>query len=378
MTLPYSRTVNVTLTRNDNFPSRSGFGIPLFLTSQTVAGELDATHLTKQYGSLEEVAVDFDAGDEFYDAALQAFSQNPRPLLIKAGWYNSATVDDGAKMKTALDAIQAADNNWYWIDVESTLRDTAMAQGIVEWVEAQTKIAILTSNDVNMEDDADDTNIAAVNKGTYERTAIFYDTDATNYGGFALAASLGTRVFDDANSAYTGKYKQLNGVGAIDKASDVIAAITGFTPNIGQASATGHLANCMIDIGGQEFIVEGSVLMPNVFIDEIHASDWIVARTEEEMLAILLNNDRVSMDDDGMETLAHGPRTIMQLAARAGLIARDLDVNGDYADAFTITVPSVFSVTEAQRAARIAPAIAVTFRYAGAVHYTTVNYQMTF
>jgi hypothetical protein len=38
----------------------------------------------------------------------------------------------------------------------------------------------------------------------------------------------------------------------------------------------------------------------------------------------------------------------------------------------------VFDVPEAQRKARIAPAIAVRFRYAGAVHYTTINYTMTF
>jgi len=38
----------------------------------------------------------------------------------------------------------------------------------------------------------------------------------------------------------------------------------------------------------------------------------------------------------------------------------------------------VFSVPESQRKARIAPEIKVTFRYAGAVHYTTINYRMTF
>jgi hypothetical protein len=39
-----------------------------------------------------------------------------------------------------------------------------------------------------------------------------------------------------------------------------------------------------------------------------------------------------------------------------------------------ITVPSVFDVPESQRKARIAPAIAVEFRYAGAVHYAKVEY----
>jgi hypothetical protein len=68
----------------------------------------------------------------------------------------------------------------------------------------------------------------------------------------------------------------------------------------------------------------------------------------------------------------------MQQATRAGIIALDLDSNGDYSPAFTITVPSVFDVPSSQRAARIAPAITVQFRYAGAIHYTTINYFMNF
>jgi hypothetical protein len=310
---------------------------------------------------------------------LQAFSQNPRPLQIKAGFV---VVDGETPTKelflAQLDLVQAYDSDWYWVDVEAALRDTATeAQAVIEWVESKRKIAILTSNDVDTES-VNTNSVAGLNKGLYERTAIFYDTDATNYGGFALAASLGTRVFDDANSAYTAKFKKLQGLAPLNKSSAIIQAITGFTPQIGQATTTGNMANCIIDIGDQFFVVEGSTLTPNVFIDEIHASDWIIARTEEEMLQILLNNARISMDDDGMETLAAGPRTIMQLASRSGLIARDLDLNGDYQNSYEITVPSVFDITEAQRKNRIAPAIAVRFRYAGAVHYTTVNYQMTF
>jgi hypothetical protein len=38
----------------------------------------------------------------------------------------------------------------------------------------------------------------------------------------------------------------------------------------------------------------------------------------------------------------------------------------------------VFDVPASQRKARIAPAIGVRFRYSGAVHYTTINYRMTF
>lgn len=381
--LPYSRVVNVTLTRNDNFPSRRGFGVALFIQPVAVAGEVDASNRTKVYGSIEEVAVDFATDSDAYKAATAAFSQNPRPLQIKIGFYPALDgADDDAKkvqLTAALDAIYEADNQWYWLCTDSALRDVAYADAIVEWTEAKNRLALLDSNDANMKTVSDDTNIAARHKGTVERTAVFYHDDADEFPAFALAASLGTRDFDEADSAYTAKFKKLAGVSAVNIGSAAVQAVTGFTPAIGQSVAAGHCANTYVDIGGQNFAVEGSTLTPNVFIDEIHASDWIIARTEEEMLGILLNNDRVPMTDKGMETLASAVRTVMRQAYRAGLVAEDLNpVTGEYEPAVRITVPSVFDIPESQRKSRIAPEIPVTFRYAGAVHYTTVNYTVTF
>jgi hypothetical protein len=376
--LPYSRVVNVTMTRNQQFPSRRGFGVPLFLTTQNMASIL-GSNLTKTYGSMEEVAADFDAGDEFYDAALQAFGQNPRPLQIKVGQLTGGTGYDADALADDLDAIYDADNEWYWISIEAALRDDAALDGLIAWTEAKPKLAMIDSNDAGHESQANTTCISARHKGTVERTAVFYHTDVTLYPAFALAAKLGTFNFDNAGSAYTGKFKNLAGISALNKGSAVVQAITGFTPAIGQATSTGHLANTHIDIGGQIFTAEGSVLKPNVFIDEIHATDWIIARTEELALATLLNNARVPFTDAGMEMLAAAPRTVMQIANQAGLIANDLNPEtGEYEPAVVYEIPSVFSVPEAQRKARIAPAIKVTFRYAGAVHYTTVNFFMVF
>lgn len=377
--LPYSRVVNVTLSRNDAFPSRRGFGVAIFLTSTTKAGKLDASNLTRVYGSMDEVKVDFVSTDDFYKAAETAFSQNPRPLQVKAGWYDSTAVTNAATMKTALDAIYDVDQEWYWLAVETSLRDTAILDGIVEWIEAKNKQAAIDTNDNGHEDQANTTCVSARHKGTVERTWTFYHTDADEYCAFALAASLGTRNFDEADSAYTAKFKKLKSVSPVNVGSNAVQAITGFTPQLGQSEAAGHMANTYIDIGGQDFVVEGSTLTANTFIDEIHATDWIIARTEEELLGILLNNDRVPFTDQGMEQLASAARTVMKQASRAGLIASDLNPQtGDYEPSLEINVPSVFDVPESQRKARIAPEIAVTFRYAGAVHYTTVHYKMTF
>jgi len=378
--LPYSRVVDVSLSRNDAFPSRRGFGTQLIITTESVSGEVDSTARTKLYASMEEVADDWATTTSAYKAALSAFSQNPRPRQIKIGHVVDDATMTSSELQAQLDLLYAYDSDWYFLTIASNLRDTAATVGILVWTEAKNKLAIIDSNDVDTENPASTTtSLASANKGVYERSGVFYHTDSAAYPAASLAAYMQTRDFDQANSAYTAKFKNLPGIDAVNIGSAAVTAVTGFTPGVGQSTTAGHCANTYIDIGSQNFTVEGSTLTPNVFLDEIHATDWIISRTEEESLGILLNNARIRFDDTGMQMLAGAVRTVMQQAARAGLVANDLDpATGNYEAAVQITVPSVFDVPESQRKARIAPAIECRFRYASAVHYTVVRYQMTF
>lgn len=381
--LPYSRVVNVTLSRNDNFPTRRGFGTQLILTHDDVAGQVDATKRTKLYASLAEVQADYPSNTSVYAAALAAFSQNPRPVRLKVGFVAVPAGADNAAKKAdfidELDALNSYDQSWYMVTITKEMRDELWLDGLVEWIEAQPKIAMIDSNDPLLEDASDTTNIAARHKGTVERTAIFYHTDEDAYLAASVAAYMSTRVFDDADSAYTIKFKKTPGIAPVDIGSAAVTAVTGFVEGIGQSETEGHLANTLIDIGDQDFIVEGSTLTQNVFIDEIHATDWIIARTEEEVLAMKLNNARIPFTDQGMQQLASAPRSVLGMGVRAGIVASDRNpLTGDYEPAFEVPVPSVFDVPESQRKARIAPAIPARFRYASAVHYTTINFTMTF
>jgi hypothetical protein len=377
--LPYSRVVDVSLDRNSAFPSRRGFGTQLIITTETVAGEVDTTARTKLYGSMEEVADDWATTTSAYKAALSAFSQNPRPRQVKIGHVADDGTMTSAELQAQLDLLYAYDSDWYFLTVASNLRDVTATVGILVWIQAKNKLAIIDSNDADTENPADTTSLAAVNKGVYDRTGVFYHTSALAYPAASLVAYMQTRNFDDANTAYTGKFKNLPGIDAVNIGSAAVTAVTGFTPGVGQSTTVGHCANTYIDIGSQNFVVEGSTLTPNVFLDQIHMQDWIIARTEEEILGILLNNARISFDDRGMQMLAGGVRTVMQQAVRAGLVANDLNPEtGDYEPAVEITVPSVFDVPESQRAARIAPAIECRFRSAGAIHYAVVRYSVSY
>lgn len=377
--IPYSRVVDVSVSRNDAFPSRRGFGTQLIITTESVAGKVDATKRTKLYGSVEEVAADWATTTSAYKAALSAFSQNPRPRQIKIGHVVDDETMIATELQAQLDLLYAYDSDWYFLTIADNLRDVVALSGLLTWVQAKPKLAIIDSNETDTENPADTTSIAAANKGDFDRAGVFYHTDATAYPAASLAAYMQTRSFDEANTAYTAKFKQLPGIPAVNIGSAALTAVTGFAPGVGQSEAAGHMANTYIDIGSRNFVVEGSTLTANVFLDEIHATDWIIARTEEEMLGIFLNNARVRFDDSGMQTLAGAVRTVMQQGIRAGIVANDLNPEtGDYEAAVQITVPSVFDVPESQRKARIAPNIECRFRYAGAVHYAVVRYQMAF
>lgn len=377
--LPYSRVVDVSLTRNDRFPSRRGFGTQIVLTTDSVAGQVDAANRTKLYATMDEVAADWSAGDSFYAAALSAFARDPAPNQIKAGFVDGATATDADGLKSELDVIADGDDAFYMLTVDAGMRDTAKLDGLVEWTEARRKIAMIDSNDALLRDASDTTNIAARHKGTVERTGVFYHTDADEYLASSIAAYMATRNFDQAGTDYTAKFRDAPLVSPVNIGSAALTAVTGFTPGLGQDSANGHLANALVDIGSQSMLAEGSTLTQNIFLDEIHATDWIISRTEEETLGLFLNNARIPFTDQGMQQIASVPRQVMATATRAGLVAEDLDpATGEYAPAVQITVPSVFDVPESQRKLRISPAIAVRFRAAGAVHYTTINYQMTF
>lgn len=378
--VPYSRVVDVTLSRNDRFPTQRGFGTALVLTTTEIAGVLDAANRTKIYANMDEVVVDHAAGTNTYEQLNTMFAQNPSPLRAKVGYVAlTPGVSVAADMIAQLDAINNVDQDFYAILIDRALRDDAMLDGLVTWVESRSKIAMIDSNDVLLQDDTDTTNIAARHKGTVDRTAVFYHTDATEYLAAAAWAYMAVRNFDQANTAYTMKFKAAQTVQNVQLGVDAITAITGFVEAVGQSEAAGHCANVLIDIGGQNFITEGSVLRQNVFLDEIHTTDYIVARTEEKALALFLNNARIPFTDQGMQMIASVAREVMAQGVRAGLVAEDINPStGDYEAAVDITVPSVFDVPESQRKARVSPAISVRFRYAGAVHFTTIKYQMTF
>lgn len=471
--LPYSRVVDVTLTRQDRFAIATGFSVALIVQPQSIAGVLDASNRTKLYSDMTEVAEDFDSADAAYKAASAAFQQNPRPRQIKIGYRNPAN-----PIMDELDAIYAADPDFYWLGFTAEIRDTINQHLAADWAEARSVLSGLDSNDVSTEtaaaaadktstvtmtiaapgvvtwtghtlQDGDQvvfttsgalptgilagTTYYVVNQATntfqvaatpggsaitttgaqsgthtatspqfggsiaeyieskgYDRSFVFYHTDATLYGALAMLAYGATRDLDRGNlraaqrgdinsgNAYTLKFKKLAGITVLNKGSAVVQAITGFVPGLGVDPAQGHAANTYVDIGGLPMVVEGTV-GSRAFIDEIHASDWIVARMREALLSTLANNARIPYTNPGVAILCNTVRSVMNRAVAAGIVAGDFgEDDTEFTPEFTISVDRVENIPQSQRRNRIAPDIKVDFRYAGAIHYASASITLRF
>lgn len=472
--LPYSRVVEVSLTRQDRFAAATGFSVSLVVGTMTIPGTLDATIRTMVFGSLDECAVYFPAGTAVYGAVAAMFQQNPRPRQVKVG-YRDPSKDIAAEM----DAIYAYDSDFYWLGHTVELRDTADQRKLADWAEAHPVLMGSETGDADTEIPAALPDASAtvtitlaspgvitwtghslvagdivqlttsgqlpagltagvpyyvVNPATntfslaqtaggspiatsgtqsgthtatkllyggsfaeyiesknYDRTFAFYSPPATEFPALAALAYCSGRDLDRGNlraaqagdinsgNAYTLKFKKLIGVTALSKVSAVVQAITGFVPGLGVQKAAGHACNAYVNIGGLDMVVEGTV-GSGAFIDEIHAGDWIVARTREELLSTMANAPRVPYTNPGAAELTNAVDRVMRRGIAAGVIAGDIleDEQGNFVPEYTISIDRVENIPVSQRRNRIAPDIRVDFRYSGAFHYASSSLIMRF
>ena len=372
--LPISRAVDVTVTRQDNFPTRRGFGTPLIIHNDAT-GPLDANNRTKVYGSIEEVAADYGATTAPYLKAQTLLSQPVSPKQFKLGFREGTEITLAAE----LDAIAAFDSDWYWVLFTNELRDNQVAEdAIAAWAQVRACQAFIESNAVGHEDPANVAVLGARLKGQFDRVSGFYHTDAGEDPAAVAAAYTATRNFDQTDSAYTLKFKRGRAIAPVNVASAAVQAITGFQPDLGLNTDAGHFMNTYVDIGGSHMFVEGNTLH-GAFIDEMHMPDWMRFRIQETLLGILAINDRVPYSEKGVDLLRSGVEEVMNRAVLAGLIADVEDAEtGEFLPAYSIESESVESIPASQRRNRIAPNIIATFRYAGAMHYASARVTITF
>ena len=378
MKQPYNRITNVSISTLGGGIAVKGFGTILFLTTKKVDGKLDATAPVTEISDAGEILdLGYTASDAAYIAASTVFGQQKKPISMLVGYLDKT---DANSVVASLEAINDIRDDFYFVGLEQDTASTLAAIEVAKWAQTTERLAILDDSDIANET-AGTSGLAGELKGLYGRVAVFYQKDAKEYGGMAMASVAATHSFDDPDSAYTLKFKRLAGIPALDVKASIVTAVTGFKPALGFDTASGNMANCVINVGGVPILVEGVTTVPDTFIDQVHATDYLVARTREAILDVMIRNERIPYSQKGIDQVTSVVRDVMKRGQISGIVAVDeIDPNdrGNVIYGAQITPPNFFNISAAQRQSRILPAISVKIRYNGAVHYTTVNLNLTF
>ncbi len=172
MSTPITEYVSVVVAVSDRLIQIQGFGTPLIFSLETLPAGWDAGQRIESYTSLAGILVDWPVTSLPYKAAQALFTGERAPALVKVGIELAA---DSGSQSTALDAIVAADPDFYGII--GTHRLEADANAIAAWVSsaATNHIYMLATEDTGVPDSGDDTDVASDFKSLgYNRSSCFY------------------------------------------------------------------------------------------------------------------------------------------------------------------------------------------------------------
>ena len=331
--------VVVNITRLTLPVTQAGFGMPLILSTNGVFAY-------KEYGSIAEVAEDFDAGSNGYGEseehkmARRIFGQDAKlPKLAIYGIDYTAGVTATSALATALNTLIETNNDFYFLLCIEQGDDEI--EELSDWAEAQEKIYFAATD-----------NLSLVTGISNDRTAVMYHNEADEYPDAAWVGKCGPEL----PGSITWKFKRLAG---IDKST-----IT--STQLGTLHDSG--GNSYVEKMGQLQTSEGKVTSGE-FIDVIRSQDFVVTRIRERIQNLLFISPKVPYDNAGIALVTAEVESVMKLATGQGIIATDTDGNGLY----EVTSPDRSEIDTQDVANRNLPDINFNFTLAGAVHSVVVN-----
>lgn len=292
--------------------------------------------------ALASVELDFAATTEAYKMAAAVLRQNNRPEKIAIVGFDSVS---GSAANVVEDNLN---QDWYYVVLESA--DTADQIAVVQKLDAlDNKVAVLRSNAVA---DAE-----ALHAANIERYYVLYTPETVEY---IDAAFVGQFAADPAGSA-TAKFKQLEGITPVEfsladfNALEAVNA-SSYVTKFGEPQTTGS------KLGGGEFL------------DVVAGNDWMIAMLEQRVQALYIKNRKISYTQAGANMIGAEVESVMKLGLDNGIIATDESGNGIY----SVVIPDVQAMTEADRASRKLKGVKFSYRLAGAIEEVDIKGQVSF
>lgn len=260
--------------------------------------------------------------------------------------FHNTTADPG--LAADLTAINAADDDWYGLAIDSN----SGAENLVAatWAEANSKLAVLDSADTLITVTGDTTHhFYTASQTAYERAGFVYSAagGSLSYAGLGLLAN---RLPTDPGKSTWG-YKRISGVQADVLSSSQTAAIEAVN------------GNYYVQTRGLNFLRDGTVASGQ-FFDVRRTIDLIRARIQENVLSLIVNNEKIPFTDSGIELVK---------AEILATITREVG-KGIAADpAPTVTAPRKGSISTANITARNLPDVEFSATLSGAIHTVSIT-----
>lgn len=122
-----------------------------------------------------------------------------------------------------------------------------------------------------------------------------------------------------------------------------------------------------------EGVTSDGVATNGEYIDIVDSEDWIVQNIEYQTQLVLINNDKIPYDNNGIAMLENVCVNVLREAANNGMIA--IDDNGDYE--YSVNYKGRSETSASDRAARRYVEGAFTFALSGAIHTVQINGTIT-
>lgn len=344
--------VDINITRQTEGVSRTGFGVPLVIS--TFVNTDPNPQRVKTYTSAQEVLNDFTETDNEYIIAQRVFGQEIGPNFLKI----ATAIDQGADpAETIVDiatAAAAADNDWYFM--LCTSHDATNIIDLAGWVETERKMFFTAYDGADGLDDQDTNDPGSqLNASENDRTVIVYANDASD---FPEAAWVGLQAPKNPGST-TWKFKGVSG-----------AAFSSFTPTElltlkGTKYDVGKGYNVYTRVAGRNMFSEGNAV-GGEFIDVIRFSDWLEVRMRERIFLTMINSEKIPQTRAGYTVIEGRMREVLTEGVRRGGLQN-----------FEISVPDPNNADPNDLANRVATGFSFRARLAGAIHFVEITGTLT-
>lgn len=337
----------------DTVENNTNYTVTISGTDYQITSDADAT--------AEEIAAALvsaiDAGSEPVDATDNldgTFTVSSDPALSAYTILvdSNMSIVNGSASETvtqALDAILNDDDAWYSLALTSRVQ--AEVELAAAWTEANNRLFGTASDDTDILDINATGDIADVFKtAEYERSyCMYHSAAATTY---PECAWYGVMLTKDPGTA-TWAFKTLTNV-TVDDLTE--------TQKI---AALAKNANIYVSEYGKNITRDGNLAKDEFFIDTTRGIDWLAARINEDVAALILNTNKIPYTDGGISAIEAVIKARLENAVEIGLLSPS--------PAPVVTVPKLANIPVADRNIRKVSGITFRATLAGAIHQVIIE-----